>query len=278
MSYIKTALKEDIGKGDVTTDLLFNTRDAKHCVSTFYLIVNENAVISGLEIFKKTFKTLDKNIIIKSKYKDGDNVKKGRVVASLRGKVSSILKAERTALNFICHLSGIATTTRKLISLVSKTNVVLLDTRKTTPNLRLLEKQAVRHGGGTNHRFNLSDMILIKGNHLDKSTKVNELIQKAKKRLHALKIEVEVRNLSELKKIIDAKPDIIMFDNWSPKNLKKAIKLIPKNIQTEASGQITPQNILAYAKTGVKRISTSYMVKNSRWIDFALRVIINSIH
>lgn len=275
MSYIKTALKEDIGKGDVTTDLLFNTRDAKHCVSTFYLIVNENAVISGLEIFKKTFKTLDKNIIIKSKYKDGDNVKKGRVVASLRGKVSSILKAERTALNFICHLSGIATTTRKLISLVSKTNVVLLDTRKTTPNLRLLEKQAVRHGGGTNHRFNLSDMILIKGNHLDKSTKVNELIQKAKKRLHALKIEVEVRNLSELKKIIDAKPDIIMFDNWSPKNLKKAIKLIPKNIQTEASGQITPQNILAYAKTGVKRISTSYMVKNSRWIDFALRVIIN---
>lgn len=274
MSYIKTALKEDIGKGDVTTDLLFNTRDAKHCVSTFYLIVNENAVISGLEIFKKTFKTLDKNIIIKSKYKDGDNVKKGRVVASLRGKVSSILKAERTALNFICHLSGIATTTRKLISLVSKTNVVLLDTRKTTPNLRLLEKQAVRHGGGTNHRFNLSDMILIKGNHLDKSTKVNELIQKAKKRLHALKIEVEVRNLSELKKIIDAKPDIIMFDNWSPKNLKKAIKLIPKNIQTEASGQITPQNILAYAKTGVKRISTSYMVKNSRWIDFALRSII----
>ena len=196
MSYIKTALKEDIGKGDVTTDLLFNTRDSKHCVSTFYLIVNENAVISGLEIFKKTFKTLDKNIIIKSKYKDGDNVKKGRVVASLRGKVSSILKAERTALNFICHLSGIATTTRKLISLMGKTNVVLLDTRKTTPNLRLLEKQAVRHGGGTNHRFNLSDMILIKGNHLDKSTKVNELIQKAKKRLHALKIEVEVRNLS----------------------------------------------------------------------------------
>jgi len=267
---IKEALKEDLGRrGDVTSECLLE----KGKKESFILIVNENAVISGLDLFKGVFKCLNKKIVLKTRFKDGDIVKKGTKVISLHGDVISILTGERTAINFISHLSGIATETRKLVNSIKSKNTKLLDTRKTTPLYRNLEKKAVFHGGGINHRMTLSDMVLIKDNHISSSGSVNNAVLKAKKKYKGkLKIEVEVENLAQLKEAIDACPDVIMFDNWDIKNFKNALKLVPKKIKTEISGQINPLNIKKYANIGADYISTSYMIKNSKWVDFSLEV------
>lgn len=271
---ILNALNEDLlASGDITSNCLI-PEDHK---STFKLIVNEDAILAGLDIFVKTFKLLEKkenSIIVKSNFKDGDKIKKTSVVATISGFTKNILKGERTALNFICHLSGIATLTYKLVNLIKNTGVVLLDTRKTTPGLRYLEKKAVLLGKGKNHRFNLSQMVLIKDNHIDVTCDLEKAVKKSRKCYgKKYKIEIEVRNLKELKTTISSssKPDIIMFDNWKVKDLKKALKLVPKHIHTEASGQISLENIKEYAKTKINYISTGYMIKNAKWVDFSLR-------
>src|SRR3989338_1432505 len=221
---ILSALKEDLGhKGDITTDLLI---PKKH-KSTFALILNENCTLCGIGIFKEVFKALDKNLIIKPRFKDGQLISKGKTLATVYGNTRSILKAERTALNFIGHLSGIATCTSRLVNKTKGLKVTLLDTRKTTPNLRTLEKYAVLCGGAKNHRFNLSEMILIKDNHIKAAGGIGNAVKKARRKISKkTKIEVEVSNLKELHEAVSVKPDIIMFDNWNPQGLKNSLRLL----------------------------------------------------
>lgn len=268
---ILSALEEDKGSiGDITSSCLIKSDHA----SVFELIVNEGAILAGFDIFKKTFLLVDKNIDIKTSYKDGDSISKGNIICNLQGNTLAILFAERTSLNYLCHLSGIATLTRELTDLIKHTKTVILDTRKTTPNMRFFEKQAVKLAGGSNHRFTLSEMILIKDNHIAVAGGVkNAILLERKTYNDKYKIEVEVQTLDELKEAISCKPNIIMFDNWNVKDLKEGLKLIPDGILTEVSGQITKENIRDYAETGVNYISTSYMVKNSKWVDFSLNAI-----
>lgn len=263
---IKNALLEDLGeKGDITTDSIIE--EGK--ITTFELIVNEDAILSGIDIFKKVFQYLDDGLNIELKAKNGDEIKTGLKIASIKGNARSILKGERVALNFIGHLSGIATLTRKLVNEIKDTKTVLLDTRKTTPGLRILEKHAVHAGDGKNHRMNLNEEVMIKDNHIKCVGSVKEALRLVKEKRKE-KIIVEVETEDELKEVIPLSPDVILFDNWACEDLKNALKLVPKSIVTEASGKITLANIRQYALTGVNCISTSYMIKNARWIDFSL--------
>lgn len=266
---ILAALNEDLlPDGDVTSSSLVSNNHK----SSFSLIVNESAILAGIDIFKRTFYLLDKDVSVETNFKNGDYLKKDQTVAHVKGCTQSILKAERTALNFISLLSGIATVTYELKCLIKGTNVELLDTRKTTPNLRILEKQAVLAGGGKNHRFNLSEMVLIKDNHIDAFGSVERAVSKIRSSNNGkVKLEVEVRDLAELRQAISSNVDIIMFDNWKVAELRKALKLVPGGILTEASGQINKSNIKSYAEAGVNFISTSYMIKNAKWIDFSLK-------
>ena len=265
---ILSALEEDKGNiGDITSNILIE----KNHKSKFQLKVNEDAVLAGFNIFKKTFELVDKNVLLETNFKNGDFIKKEDIVCNISGNTLAILFAERTSLNYLSHLSGIATATRELVELIKYTKTILLDTRKTTPNLRLFEKEAILAGGAKNHRFNLSEMILIKDNHIAVAGGVkNAILAERKSYKDKYKIEVEVNTLDELKEAIFCKPDIIMFDNWNVKDLKEGLKLIPEEISTEVSGEISKENIKDYAECGVNYISTSYMVKNSRWIDFSL--------
>ena len=245
---INNSLEEDLGNsGDITSNSVID----KNHISFFKLIVNENAVLSGIDVFKKVFKSLNTKVKIKNYFSDGNKVKKGFIVCKISGNTCSILAGERTALNFICHLSGIATETYELTKLLKGTKTILLDTRKTTPGLRYLEKTAVKTGGGKNDRFNLSEMVLIKDNHIAASHGIKKAVLKVRKKYgKKFKIEVEVSNFNELKEAIRLKPDIIMFDNWSVKDLKKGIKLLPKETVSEVSGLISMRNIRQYANTG----------------------------
>lgn len=268
---ILSALEEDKGSvGDITSTPLID----KSSKSIFQLIVNEDAILGGMDVFKKTFELIDSNILVDSKFNNGDSVKRGNIVCNVSGNTLGILFGERTSLNYISHLSGIATVTRELVELLKDTKTVLLDTRKTTPNLRFFEKESIRSGGAKNHRFDLSEMILIKDNHIAVAGGVRNAILSEKKAYgEKYKIEIEVKNFDELKEAISCTPDIIMFDNWTVEDLKIGCELVPKSIITEASGLINKENIKAYAKCGVSYISTSYMVKNSRWIDFSLNAV-----
>ncbi len=265
---ILNALDEDLfPDNDITTNCLID----KNIKSEFELIVNENAILAGMHFFKNVFEVLQLDIKVESNFFDGDNIITKTVIATLSGSTNFILQGERTALNLVSHLSGIATLTRELTELIKHTNVTLLDTRKTTPGLRKLERAAVLAGGAKNHRFNLSEMVLIKDNHIKIVGSVEKTIIQTKKCYgNKYKIEVEVSNLKELEEAINGSPDIIMFDNWNIFDLSNALKLVPKNILTEVSGQINKENIVEYAESGVNYISTSYMVKNARWIDFSL--------
>ena len=267
---IKNALDEDLLPND---DLTSNCLIPKDQRSVFELLVNEDAVLAGIDVFVKTFNLLDKEISFRLNFNNGDKIKRDQIVASVSGSTLNILKGERTALNFVAHLSGIATATNQLVKLIKDTGVDLLDTRKTTPGLRELEKKAVLAGGGKNHRFNLSEMILIKDNHIKAAGSIKNAVQKVKEEYeNKIKIEVEVENIEELKEVVSSKPYVIMFDNWNLPDLKNALKLVPGDILTEVSGQISIQNIRSYAESGVKRISTSCMIKNARWIDFSLNI------
>ena len=265
---VKKALTEDLYPyGDITS----NQIKKKEKIKT-KIICNENCIVGGINFAKTIFKILDKKIIFKSKTKDGSKIKKGKVVAEIIGNAKGILKGERVALNFLSLISGVATTTRKFVDKVKGQSCKICCTRKTSPNLRLIQKYGVRLGGGTNHRFNLSDEILIKDNHIAIDRNIRNLVKRAIKNKKGKKITVEVDSISQLKKIMDLKFNRILFDNMNLKNLRKGVKLSNKMHETEASGGVTLQNVRKIASTGVKRISVGQITHGAPSINFNLKI------
>ena len=263
---VKLALNEDLyPSGDITSDLIRNNKMIK-----IQLISNENAIIGGLRFAKHTFSLIDKNIKFVSKKKDGSFVKKNSCIATIKGNAKNILIAERVALNFLSHISGIATKTNQFVKLVGK-KCKICCTRKTIPNLRVIQKYAVKLGGGTNHRFNLSDEFLIKDNHVA-SSNLRDLVSLAIKKKKGKKITVEVDNLKQLKRIMGLKFNTVLFDNMSIKNLKAGIKLAKKHYETEASGNINLKTVKSVAATGVDRISVGSITHSAPAIDLKLEI------
>ena len=263
---VKLALNEDLyPSGDITSNLVKNNKKTK-----MKLISNQRAIIGGLEFAKQTFKLIDKKIKFNLKKKEGSSVKKNDLVATIEGKAQNILMGERVALNFISHISGIATKTNAFVKLAGK-NCKICCTRKTIPNLRVIQKYAVKLGGGTNHRFNLSDEYLIKDNHIG-SSDIKTLVSLAIKKKKGKKITVEVDNLNQLKKIIGLKFNTVLFDNMNIKNLKAGVKIAKKYYETEASGNITLKSIKKFSTTGVNRISIGSITHSSSAVDLKLEI------
>jgi len=263
------ALEEDIGPLDITTSTLIpEDLDAKGLI-----VAKEDLVLAGLGVASDCFKIFDPDIEFKERFRDGESVKEGGIIAEIRGKAQAILMAERVALNFLQRLSGIATLTSKYVGEVKDLKVRIIDTRKTTPGLRILEKYAVRMGGGFNHRSGLYDGVIIKDNHIVLSGGVRKAVEKARKRIpHTVKIEVEVKNLVEVKEALQAGADIIMLDNMDLETMKKAVKLISKRALIEASGNINLQNVREVAKTGVDLISIGALTHSARAMDISLEI------
>ena len=263
---VKLALNEDLFPGgDITSNLI-----KKSSVKTFKIIANQNGVIGGIEFAKNTFKIFDNKIQFHIKKKDGSQIKKGQIIAMIKGNSKNILICERVALNFLSHISGIASYTNKFVKLIKGKSKICC-TRKTIPNLRVIQKYAVKLGGGTNHRFNLSDEFLIKDNHIA-SSNLKFLVQKAIKIKKGRKITVEVDNLKQLKTIMGLKFDTVLFDNMSTKNLKAAVKLAKKYYETEASGNINLKKVKSVARTGVNRISVGSITHSASSIDLKLEI------
>ena len=261
-------MSEDLRpSGDITTKLIKNNKKIKAKI-----ISNQNCIIGGLSFAKEAFKYSDKKVLFTSKFKDGKKINKGKVVATVYGKAKGILKSERVALNFLSLISGVATTTRKFVDKIKGKNCKICCTRKTAPNLRSIQKYGVKLGGGHNHRFNLSDEILIKDNHIAIDKNIRELVKRAIKNKKGKKITVEVDNLKQLKKIMGLKFSRVLFDNMSPKNLRKGIKLSNKLYETEASGGMTLENVRKIASTGVKRISVGQITHSAPAINFRLEI------
>ena len=259
-------MSEDLKpSGDITTKLIKNNKKIKAKI-----ISNENCVVGGLNFTKEAFKYSDKKIIFKTKTKDGEKIKKGKIIATIYGKPKAILKGERVALNFLSLISGVATITRKFVDRVKGKNCKICCTRKTAPNLRLIQKYGVKLGRGLNHRFNLSDEILIKDNHISIDGDIRKLVMRAIKNRKGKKITVEVDSLAQLKKIMGLKFNRVLFDNMSSKNLRKGVKISKKFYETEASGGITLKNVRKIASTGVKRISVGKITHSAPAVDFKL--------
>jgi len=263
---VKLALNEDLyPSGDITSILVQNKKVVK-----FKLIANQNAIVGGLLFAKHTFALIDNKIKFIIKKKDGSKVKKGSLIATIEGKAKNVLIAERVALNFLSHISGIATKTNQFVKLAGKKSKICC-TRKTIPNLRIIQKYAVKLGGGTNHRFNLSDEYLIKDNHIS-SSEIKKLVLLAIKNKKGRKITVEVDNLKQLKTIMGLKFDTVLFDNMNIKNLKTGVKIAKKYYETEASGNINLKTLKSISQTGVDRISVGSITHSAPAIDFKLEV------
>ena len=266
-STCKLALNEDLyPSGDITSDLINNNINKK-----VKMISNQSGIIGGLAFAKETFKLIDKKIKFTIKKKEGSYIQKGNIVAIIEGNLKNILIGERVALNFVSHISGIASKTNKFVRLAGKKTKVCC-TRKTIPNLRVIQKYAVKLGGGINHRFNLSDEFLIKDNHLSSEKNFENIIKRAIKNKKRRKITVEVDNLKQLHKIYGLKFDTILLDNMSIQNLKKAVKLVKKKYTTEASGGVNLNNIKKIASTGVDRISIGMLTQSVSAIDVKLEI------
>ena len=264
-SVVYQALREDLKpSGDITTKNIINKN------ITAKIIAGQNCIVGGLNFAKEAFKISDKKIIFKTKIKDGKKVNRGKEIALLKGKASSILKSERVALNFLGLISGVATITNQFVKKVKGKSCKICCTRKTLPNLRLLQKYGVRLGSGTNHRFNLSDEILIKDNHIAVRKNIYDLVKKAIKNKKGKKITVEVDNLNQLKKIMGLKFNRVLFDNMSLKNLRKAVKISKRFYETEASGGITLKNVRRIAATGVNRVSIGQITHSAPIVDFKI--------
>ena len=263
---VKLALNEDLYPlGDITSNLIQNNKIIKA-----KLISNQNAIIGGLSFVKHSFALVDTKIKFSIKKKDGSFVKKNSLIATIQGKARNILVAERVALNFLSHISGIATKTNKFVKQVKK-KCKICCTRKTLPNFRVIQKYAVKLGGGKNHRFNLSDEFLIKDNHIA-SSNLKELVSLAIKNKKRKKITVEVDNLNQLKKIMGLKFDTVLFDNMSIKNLKTGVNIAKKYYETEASGNINLNTVKSIAATGVDRISVGSITHSAPSVDFKLEI------
>ena len=263
---VKRALYEDLYPyGDITSSLVKNNKIIK-----VKLLLNENAIVGGLLFAKQAFDLIDSKIKFLIKKKDGTQVKKGSLIAIIEGKAKNILIAERVALNFLSHISGIATKTNQFVKLAGK-KCKICCTRKTIPNMRVIQKYAVKLGGGTNHRFNLSDEFLIKDNHIA-SSNIKNLVSLAIKNKKGRKITVEVDNLKQLNEIMGLKFNTILFDNMSVKNLKIGVKISRKYYETEASGNINLKTVKGVAKTGVNRTSIGSITHSAAAIDFKLEI------
>ncbi len=265
---ILSALKEDITSEDITT----NSVMPEYKAGEVELICKEDGIIAGLGVFKRVFKLLDAETKVEFFCKDGDFVKKGDKLAVVRGDIRVLLSGERTALNYLQRMSGIATYTRKIADLLEGSKTKLLDTRKTTPNMRVFEKYAVKVGGGYNHRFNLSDGILLKDNHIGAAGGVKEAVRMAKEYAPFVrKIEIEVENLDMLKEALVAGADIIMLDNMSVEDMKEAVKLTAGKAETECSGNVTKENVARLVDIGVDYISSGALTHSSPILDLSLK-------
>lgn len=272
LQFVKEAFIEDVGAGDFTT--LSTIEEAQ--LGEAQLLVKEDGVLAGIDVAEEIFQYLDSTIQFEKILADGDLVKKGDIAFKLRGKIHTILKGERLVLNIMQRMSGIATQTAKYVSAVSGTAAKVLDTRKTTPLLRFLEKRAVEIGGGVNHRFGLYDMILIKDNHVDYAGGISQAVNGAftyKKENHLdIPIEVEVRNFDELKEVLSLeRVDRVMFDNFTPAQVKEAVELVAGRLVTEASGGITLESIADYAQAGVDFISVGALTHSVKSLDLSLK-------
>ena len=265
-SVVKKALLEDISpKGDITTNLI----DTKNKIIKAKIIAKQNGIISGLNFCKTAFKLIGKETVFRSKIQDGRRVKKNKVIAEIKARTQTILIAERTALNFLNHSSGISTLTNKFVKKIKKKSKICC-TRKTTPNLRLLEKYAVKKGGGHNHRYNLSDEILIKENHIASDKSLKELTKKAIKTKKIVTVEIE--NINQLKQILELKFKRVLFDNMKLKLLRKCIKLCKNKYETEYSGNTNLKNVIKISSTGVNRISVGSITHSAKSFDSTLLI------
>ena len=265
---ILSALREDITSEDITTNSVMR----EYQLGEVELICKQNGVIAGLDVFKRTFELLDSKTEVTFTKKDGDTVKNGDKIGVVRGDIRVLLSGERTALNYLQRMSGIATYTRSIADLLKGSKTKLLDTRKTTPNMRVFEKYAVKVGGGYNHRYNLSDGILLKDNHIGAAGGVKEAVQMAKEYAPFVrKIEIEVENLDMLKEALDAGADIIMLDNMSVEDMKEAVKLVSGKVETECSGNVTKENVERLVDIGVDYISSGALTHSSPILDLSLK-------
>ena len=262
------ALQEDISSEDVTTNAVM----PEACQGTVQLLCKQDGVIAGMEVFARVFTLLDEKTEIIPYVKDGDEVKKGDLLATVNGDIRVLLSGERTALNYLQRMSGIATYTRSVAKLLEGSKTTLLDTRKTTPNMRIFEKYAVRVGGGYNHRYNLSDGVLLKDNHIGAAGSVTKAVQMAKDYAPFVrKIEVEVENLDMVKEAVEAGADIIMLDNMSYDEMKEALLIIDGRAETECSGNVTKENIEKLTGLGVDYISSGALTHSAPILDVSLK-------
>lgn len=265
---ILSALREDITSEDITTNAVM----PEYCLGEVDLICKEDGVIAGLSIFARVFTLLDEKTEVTFFCKDGDTVKKGEKIGLVRGDIRVLLSGERTALNYLQRMSGIATYTREIVSLLEGSKTKLLDTRKTTPNMRIFEKYAVRVGGGCNHRYNLSDGVLLKDNHIGAAGGVKEAVRMAKEYAPFVrKIEVEVESLAMLREALEAGADIIMLDNMSVEDMKEAVRLTAGKAETECSGNVTRENIARLVDIGVDYISSGALTHSAPILDLSLK-------
>ena len=265
---IRMALQEDITSEDVSTNAVMPTATK----GNVDLIAKEDGVVAGLEIYARVFKILDEKTEIEFHCKDGDEVKKGELMATVTGDIRVLLSGERVALNYLQRMSGIATYTRQVAKLLEGSNVTLLDTRKTTPNCRVFEKYAVRVGGGHNHRYNLSDGVLLKDNHIGAAGSVAKAVRMAKAYAPFVrKIEIEVETLDQVKEAVEAGADIIMLDNMTPEVMKQAVELIDGRAQTECSGNITKENIQKIREIGVDFVSSGALTHSAPILDISMK-------
>ena len=267
---IETALREDIGDGDITTSSIIRTP----LRVTAHLIAKERLILAGIDVFHQVYKKLDSDLELVKHFEDGDEVNQGSLIGEISGEVAVILKGERVALNFLQRLSGIATLTHKFVEKVKSCPVKILDTRKTTPGWRALEKYAVKMGGGENHRLGLFDAVLIKDNHISAAGGIGEAVRRVKEHVpDGFKIEVETGNLQEVKEALDSGADTIMLDNMSVDMMKEAVSFINKNVLVEASGNTSLENIEEIAGTGVDFISIGALTHSAQAADISLKVI-----
>lgn len=274
---IREALNEDVGDGDHSTLSCIPVAGTGKAV----LKIKENGILAGLEVAKEIFKTVEPSSVFTAYKKDGETMTKGEKAFDVEGSIHTILKCERLVLNIMQRMSGIATLTDTYARLLKGYNTKILDTRKTTPNFRLLEKEAVKIGGGVNHRFGLYDMIMLKDNHIDFAGGIEMAVNKAwdyiQTKKPGLKIELETRTIEDVKKVIqigEGKVFRVMLDNFTPEEIEEAVQLIDKKFETEASGGINLQNIVAYAKTGVDYISVGALIHQAKSLDLSLKAAI----
>ncbi|OXS63092.1 nicotinate-nucleotide pyrophosphorylase [carboxylating] [Bacillus sp. V-88] len=268
-SMLETFYQEDLGDGDLSSEFLFSKSDE----GSFSLFMKEQGVFCGRDVIEIGFSLIDPKVDVQVFAADGDWVEAGQSIAEVRGPMGDLLQGERVVLNLIQRMSGIATATYRAVEQVKGTGVRLCDTRKTTPGLRMLEKYAVRTGGGFNHRNGLYDAVMLKDNHISFAGSITEAVKQVKKRIgHMVKVEVEIETKEQLLEAIDAGADVIMFDNCSPSTIKEWIHLVPPHIVTEASGGITKESLQAYAGAGVHYISLGYLTHSVKSLDISARV------